>query len=138
MLIRLPNATKKKHVEEELEHQRDRGELQARLYAENQHSPADCAASDGHWRQGWHNQTYFKASTPRLPSLVIQKPSDEEASHLSVALLPANAATRDDYFNRSHYEDVLIARVRQLVSEKVWRQRYHTINQFEQIHLATS
>jgi len=28
-------------------------------------------------------------------------------------------------FNRSHYEDVLIARVRQLVSEKVWRQRYH-------------
>jgi len=41
MLIRtLPNATKKKkHVEEELEHQRDRlGELQARLYAENQHS----------------------------------------------------------------------------------------------------
>ena len=36
-------------------------------------------------------------------------------------------------FNRSHYEDVLIARVRQLVPEKVWRERYHTINQFEQM-----
>jgi len=27
-------------------------------------------------------------------------------------------------------------RVRQLVSEKVWRQRYHTINQFEQMLLS--
>ena len=36
-------------------------------------------------------------------------------------------------FNRSHYEDVLIARVRQLVPENVWRERYHIINQFEQM-----
>lgn len=36
-------------------------------------------------------------------------------------------------FNRSHYEDVLVVRVNQLVSEKVWRARYEQINQFEQI-----
>ncbi len=34
-------------------------------------------------------------------------------------------------FNRSHYEDVLIARVRNLVSEQVWSQRYDAINAFE-------
>jgi PPK2 family polyphosphate:nucleotide phosphotransferase len=34
-------------------------------------------------------------------------------------------------FNRSHYEDVLIARVRSLVPEKVWRARYDQINRFE-------
>ena len=34
-------------------------------------------------------------------------------------------------FNRSHYEDVLIARVRSLVPEAVWSKRYAQINRFE-------
>jgi PPK2 family polyphosphate:nucleotide phosphotransferase len=34
-------------------------------------------------------------------------------------------------FNRSHYEDVLIVRVHELVPEKVWRGRYRIINEFE-------
>lgn len=36
-------------------------------------------------------------------------------------------------FNRSHYEDVLIARVHNLVPEKVWSRRYQEINNFEQL-----
>jgi PPK2 family polyphosphate:nucleotide phosphotransferase len=36
-------------------------------------------------------------------------------------------------FNRSHYEDVLVVRVRQLVPESVWRPRYEQINRFERI-----
>jgi PPK2 family polyphosphate:nucleotide phosphotransferase len=35
-------------------------------------------------------------------------------------------------FDRSHYEDVLIARVESLVPEDVWRNRYDQINAFEQ------
>lgn len=38
-------------------------------------------------------------------------------------------------FNCSHYEDVLIVRVKQLVPENVWRERYHIINEFE--HMLT-
>ncbi|MEU2614429.1 PPK2 family polyphosphate kinase [Micromonospora sp. NPDC007271] len=34
-------------------------------------------------------------------------------------------------FNRSHYEDVLVARVEALVGETTWRGRYDTINAFE-------
>jgi PPK2 family polyphosphate:nucleotide phosphotransferase len=34
-------------------------------------------------------------------------------------------------FNRSHYEDVLVARVHELVAPDVWRSRYEKINQFE-------
>jgi PPK2 family polyphosphate:nucleotide phosphotransferase len=34
-------------------------------------------------------------------------------------------------FNRSHYEDVLVVRVRGLVPETVWRPRYEQINRFE-------
>ncbi len=36
-------------------------------------------------------------------------------------------------FNRSHYEDVLVARVHKLVPENVWNQRYAEINHFEQV-----
>ncbi len=36
-------------------------------------------------------------------------------------------------FNRSHYEDVLIVRVRNLVPEEVWSQYYAAINDFEDL-----
>ncbi|HUP50561.1 MAG TPA: polyphosphate kinase 2 family protein [Thermoanaerobaculia bacterium] len=36
-------------------------------------------------------------------------------------------------FNRSHYEDVLVVRVRNLVPEKVWKARYAQINDFERM-----
>jgi len=36
-------------------------------------------------------------------------------------------------FNRSHYEDVLVVRVHQLVPEKVWRARYEHISHFERM-----
>ena len=34
-------------------------------------------------------------------------------------------------FNRSHYEDVLVARVKNLVPREVWKERYDLINVFE-------
>jgi PPK2 family polyphosphate:nucleotide phosphotransferase len=36
-------------------------------------------------------------------------------------------------FNRSHYEDVLVVRVHNLVPEKVWSKRYAHINDFERL-----
>jgi PPK2 family polyphosphate:nucleotide phosphotransferase len=36
-------------------------------------------------------------------------------------------------FNRSHYEDVLVVRVNDLVPKDVWRRRYRHINEFERI-----
>jgi PPK2 family polyphosphate:nucleotide phosphotransferase len=36
-------------------------------------------------------------------------------------------------FNRSHYEDVLVARVNNLVPEKVWSRRFEEINNFEHL-----
>ena len=36
-------------------------------------------------------------------------------------------------FNRSHYEDVVVVRVRKLVAEAVWRGRYEQINAFEKL-----
>ena len=36
-------------------------------------------------------------------------------------------------FNRSHYEDVLVVRVHDLVPESAWQQRYQQINDFEKM-----
>ncbi len=36
-------------------------------------------------------------------------------------------------FNRSHYEDVLIVRVKDLVPKSVWSRRYDQINEFEEL-----
>lgn len=36
-------------------------------------------------------------------------------------------------FNRSHYEDVLVVRVDELVPESVWEKRYQHINEFERM-----
>jgi len=38
-------------------------------------------------------------------------------------------------FNRSHYEDVLVVRVHDLLPATVWRRRYAAINDFE--HMLT-
>ena len=39
-------------------------------------------------------------------------------------------------FNRSHYEDILVPRVHDLVPKKVWSARYDQINDFE--HMLTA
>ena len=36
-------------------------------------------------------------------------------------------------FNRSHYEDVLVVRVHNLVPAEIWKQRYDQINHFERL-----
>ena len=36
-------------------------------------------------------------------------------------------------FNRSHYEDVLVVRVHNLVPESIWKKRYRQINDFERM-----
>jgi PPK2 family polyphosphate:nucleotide phosphotransferase len=62
-------------------------------------------------------------------------PSHEELAHDFLWRIHARvpAAGEMVIFNRSHYEDVLTARVRQLVPAKVWRPRYAQINDFERL-----
>ncbi|HOX43005.1 MAG TPA: polyphosphate kinase 2 family protein [Myxococcota bacterium] len=61
-------------------------------------------------------------------------PSAEELDHDFLWRVHKAAPARGEVgvFNRSHYEDVLIVRVHDLVPEKVWRKRYREINLFEE------
>lgn len=62
-------------------------------------------------------------------------PTEEELAHDFLWRVHKQAPRRGmiGIFNRSHYEDVLVVRVHNLVSEPVWRQRYHQINAFEEL-----
>lgn len=128
---------KKKDVKEELEYQRDRVvNLQERLYAENKRSLLIVLqAMDTGGKDGTIKHVFEGVNPQGCRVWSFKKPSDEEASHDFLWRYHQRAPQRGmiTIFNRSHYEDVLIVRVKQLVQEEVWRKRYHVINEFEQM-----
>lgn len=64
-----------------------------------------------------------------------KQPTEEELAHdfLWRAHKAAPARGVIGIFNRSHYEDVLVVRVHNLVPEEVWSRRYKEINNFEKL-----
>lgn len=134
-----PNASedynKKKHVEKELEKQRLRLQnLQERLYAEHKRSfLVVLQAMDTGGKDGTIKHVFGGLNPQGCQVWSFKKPSDEELGHDFLWRYHQRTPHRGmiSIFNRSHYEDVLIVRVKQLVSENVWRQRYHLINEFE-------
>lgn len=68
-------------------------------------------------------------------------PTPEEYQHDFLWRIHKHAPAKGEVavFNRSHYEDVLIARVHKLVPKKIWSQRYDRINEWESlIHTETN
>lgn len=64
-----------------------------------------------------------------------KKPSERELSHDYLWRVHAHAPAAGELtiFNRSHYEEVLVVRVMNLVDESVWRKRYRHIREFERM-----
>ncbi|MBY6240233.1 polyphosphate kinase 2 family protein [Methylosinus sp. Sm6] len=64
-----------------------------------------------------------------------KQPTPLERSHDFLWRIHAHAPPRGfvTIFNRSHYEDVLVARVHNLVPRDVWSKRYDEINAFEHL-----
>jgi PPK2 family polyphosphate:nucleotide phosphotransferase len=111
-------------------------ELQERLYAEERRSllivlqGIDAAGKDGtvkHVLRGT-NPAGVRVAT-------FKEPSDEELAHdfLWRYHRDTPAAGQIGVFNRSHYEDVLVVRVKDLAPEELWRSRFDSINDFERM-----
>jgi PPK2 family polyphosphate:nucleotide phosphotransferase len=64
-----------------------------------------------------------------------KQPSTQELDHDFLWRIHAAVPPKGGIgiFNRSHYEDVLVARVHELVPPAVWKERYSEINDFEKI-----
>ena len=109
-------------------------DLQYRLYAENRRSllvvlqAMDTAGKDGVIRY------VFAGLNPQGCAVTAFKvPSAEESGHDFLWRVHRAVPSRGDIgiFNRSHYEEVLVVRVHDLVPKKVWSKRYEQINAFE-------
>lgn len=128
---------KKRDAEEELIHHRERiRKLQERLYAENQRSLLIVLqAMDTGGKDGTIKHVFREVNPQGCQVWSFKVPSDEEASHDFLWRYHHRVPQRGmiTIFNRAHYEDVLVVRVHNLVSEDVWRSRYHIINEFEQM-----
>lgn len=111
-------------------------ELQRRLFAERKQAllvvlqARDAGGKDGTIRrvfgtlnpQGCRVTGYGKPTTRELQQDYLWRIHSEVPGRGMIGI-----------FNRSHYEDVLVVRVLDLVPEKVWRKRYEQINDFERM-----
>lgn len=127
--------TKKKALRETAQLQKKLSKLQFQLYAENRQSlliilqALDTAGKDGVVRH------VFEAMNPQSCRVAaFKQPSAEELAHDFLWRIEAQTPRRGEVvvFNRSHYEDVLVVRVHELVPKSVWEKRFAQINDFEQ------
>jgi PPK2 family polyphosphate:nucleotide phosphotransferase len=111
-------------------------ELQERLYAESSRSllvvlqAMDAGGKDG------TIEHVFKGMNPQGVRVASFKaPTEEELAHDFLWRVHRHAPRAGEIgvFNRSHYEDVLVVRVRKLVPPRVWRGRFEHIRAFERL-----
>lgn len=109
--------------------------LQERLYAEGQQSLlVVLQATDTGGKDGTIEHVFGGSVNPQGCVVTsFKQPSAEELAHDFLWRIHKHTPARGmiGIFNRSHYEDVLVVRVKKLVPEAVWRPRYERINEFE-------
>ena len=111
-------------------------ELQELLYAESRHKvliilqAMDAAGKDGTIRH------VFDGTNPQGVKVAsFKKPSDLELAHDYLWRVHRQTPGKGEIviFNRSHYEDLLVVRVNNIVPSEVWEKRYDQIIQFEKM-----
>ena len=112
--------------------------LQDALYAENRRAVlAVLQARDTGGKDGVIRHVFGLVNPMGIEITSFKAPTALELSHDYLWRVHRRVPPRGTIgiFNRSHYEDVLVVRVRNLVPPDVWRARYDQINAFER-HLA--
>ncbi len=110
--------------------------LQELLYAEHRHKVLvvlqgmDTSGKDGAIRH------VFEGVNPqgvRVASFKVPTPVELDHDYLWRVHPQVPGRGEMVIFNRSHYEDVLVVRVHNLVGEETWSRRYAQINEFERM-----
>jgi PPK2 family polyphosphate:nucleotide phosphotransferase len=112
------------------------GELQQMLYAEGKHKMLvvlqgmDTSGKDGTIKH------VFRTINPLGVKVAnFKRPNEVELAHDYLWRVHEHTPRKGRLviFNRSHYEDVLVVRVHDLVPEPVWRRRFDHIRNWEQM-----
>ncbi|MCS7070513.1 MAG: polyphosphate kinase 2 family protein [Anaerolinea sp.] len=120
------------NLEDELE--KRLSSLQERLYAEGRQALLVIfQAMDAGGKDGAIKRVFDHVNPQGVRVTSFKAPTALELSHDFLWRVHQQVPPKGyiGIFNRSHYEDVLVVRVNQLVPEAVWRARYDQINDFE-------
>lgn len=111
-------------------------ELQELLYAEGkQKLLVVLQAMDTGGKDGVIRHVFEGVNPQGVKVASYKKPTPVELAHDYLWRVHQNTPGKGEImiFNRSHYEDVLVVRVHNLVSPEVWQKRYDHINAFERM-----
>jgi PPK2 family polyphosphate:nucleotide phosphotransferase len=132
-----PDSLEKGELREKLDAELEKiGELQKIFYADGRHAlliilqGRDASGKDGVVRSviGACNPSGVRISSFKVPT-----PLELAHDYLWRVHQAMPEKGMMGIFNRSHYEDVLVVRVHELVPGSVWSQRYEQINNFEKM-----
>ncbi|RME55653.1 MAG: polyphosphate kinase 2 family protein [Caldilineae bacterium] len=110
--------------------------LQELLYAEGKHKVLIVLqAMDTGGKDGVIRHVFDGVNPQGVKVASFKKPTPQELAHDYLWRVHAHTPGRGEIviFNRSHYEDVLVVRVHNLVPKEVWSRRYDHINAFEKM-----
>ncbi|MEP7287821.1 MAG: polyphosphate kinase 2 family protein [Chloroflexota bacterium] len=124
-------------VQEQLNKDLDRlRDLQEVLYAERKRTVLIVLQGiDTGGKDGTIGHVFRGLNPQGVEITAFKQPSAEELSHDFLWRVHHRVPPQGmiGVFNRSHYEDVLVVRVHDLVPKKVWKARYEIINHFEEM-----
>lgn len=111
-------------------------ELQENLYAHGKDRLlVVLQATDTGGKDGTIRAVFDRTNPQGVHVASFKKPTAKELGHDYLWRIHQHTPEKGHItiFNRSHYEDVLIVRVRNFVDETTWRRRYEHIRNFEQM-----
>lgn len=111
-------------------------QLQKMLYAQNKHRVlVVIQAMDTGGKDGCIKHVFSRVDPQGLNVVSFKKPSEEQLAHDFLWRIHKHAPRNGHLtvFNRSHYEDIIAVRVKELYPEKVWKKRYQHIVDFERM-----
>lgn len=111
-------------------------ELQDLLYADGRYKLlVVLQGMDTSGKDGTIRDVFGRMSPQGVHSVAFKAPSPEELAHDFLWRVHAKVPRTGELvvFNRSHYEDVLVPRVRNFIDAKQVEQRYRHINEFERL-----
>jgi PPK2 family polyphosphate:nucleotide phosphotransferase len=117
-------------LQEELMH------LQKVLYAQNKHRVlVVMQAMDTGGKDGCIKHVFSRIDPQGIHVRSFKKPSEEELAHDFLWRVHDKVPRSGQLviFNRSHYEDIIAVKVKKLFPEKVWKQRYRHVVDFERM-----
>lgn len=110
--------------------------LQTKLYAQNKHRIlVVMQAMDTGGKDGCIKNVFSRIDPQGIHVCSFKKPNEEELSRDFLWRIHDKVPRNGQLviFNRSHYEDIIAVKVKNLFPEKIWKQRFRHVVDFERM-----